>query len=395
MKVTFMFQNNSKSIEACAAHYGEDSKAMREYLLNGERSALELDNRGPIIFEQDGSLSKDILEAYNKYGFYIFTGVIEDKELEEIKQDLEQMKKRFPVSPGAQNTIDGSPALGADCSALTLVWSKPLGDPLGGTELANGRHQVKLFEPQAADGAPEFIPFILLGSLQFSETCLRMYGHPKLLKIAEEINGEDFAPFNETLFIKEPGVGAAVSWHQDGATHWDSPDFDSGIHGFNFMAQVYGSTAVNGVWVLPGSHIHGKIDIAKLVEESGSERLIGTVPIICDPGDVVICNRQILHGSFANTGFEPRITINMGFHRRSSVLNVKGAGTHSEVQIFNEEIIDKRSEVIGYGIDARRQHFPSEIPYEYKPFVKKGLTFKWDEDAREAIHDYNKLDLSI
>ena len=102
MKATFMFQNNSKSIEACAAHYGEDSKAMREYLLNGERSALELDNRGPIIFEQDGSLSKDILEAYNKYGFYIFTGVIEDKELEEIKQDLEQMKKRFPVSPGAQ-----------------------------------------------------------------------------------------------------------------------------------------------------------------------------------------------------------------------------------------------------------------------------------------------------
>jgi len=54
MKVTFMFQNNSKSIEACAAHYGEDSKAMREYLLNGERSDLELDNRGPIIFEQDG-----------------------------------------------------------------------------------------------------------------------------------------------------------------------------------------------------------------------------------------------------------------------------------------------------------------------------------------------------
>ena len=32
----------------------------------------------------------------------------------------------------------------------TLVWSKPLGDPLGGTELANGRHQIKMFEPEAA-----------------------------------------------------------------------------------------------------------------------------------------------------------------------------------------------------------------------------------------------------
>ena len=34
---------------------------------------------------------------------------------------------------------------------------------------------------------------------------------PQLLKIAEAINGEDFTPFNEALFIKEPGVGAAVS----------------------------------------------------------------------------------------------------------------------------------------------------------------------------------------
>ena len=140
-----------------------------------------------------------------------------------------------------------------------MLWSKPLGDPLGGTALANGRHQVKLYEPEAAETAPEFAPFLLLGSLQFSETCLRVYGHPQLLKIAEEINGEDFAPFNESLFIKEPGIGAAVSWHQDGSTHWDNPDFDGGIHGFNFMAQVYGSTAVNGVWVLPGSHNREKL----------------------------------------------------------------------------------------------------------------------------------------
>ncbi len=62
--------------------------------------------------------------------------------------------------------------------------------------------------------------------------------------MTETINGADFAPFNEALFIKDPGVGAAVSWHQDGVTHWDNPAFDEDIHGFNFMAQMYGSTAV-------------------------------------------------------------------------------------------------------------------------------------------------------
>ena len=60
----------------------------------------------------------------------------------------------------------------------------------------------------------------------------------------------------------------------------------------------------------------GKIDIKKLVSETGSERLEDAVPIVCNPGDVVICNRQILHGSFPNCGFEPRVTVNFGFHKR-------------------------------------------------------------------------------
>ena len=383
------------SIDACAAHYGDDADAMRRFLIAGHEKAMQMDNRGRIAFDSSGALEPSILRAYSEYGFYVFTDVLQPEELKDIEEDLEAMKQRFPVGPGHPLAADGSPGLGSDCTALTLLWSKPLGDPLGGTDLANGRHQVKLHEPQAAEDAPEWAPFILLGSLQFSETCLRVYGHPQLLKIAEAINGEDFTPFNEALFIKEPGVGAAVSWHQDGTTHWESDDFDQDIHGFNFMAQVYGSTAVNGVWVLPGSHKLGKVDIKQLVKESGSERIDGTVPLICDPGDVVICNRQIVHGSFPNSGFEPRITVNMGFHRRSSVLNVMGAGTHNEAQVFDEALIAKRSEVIGYGIDARRQRFPDETPYTYQPFAKAGLDYQWNDDAKASLHDYNTRDLSI
>jgi hypothetical protein len=384
-----------ESIDACATHYGDDADAMREFLLAGHERAMELDNRGPIAFDDQGNLEPHILAAYRKYGFYVFTGVLNADELKDIDDDLTSMKMSFPAGPGEKLTADGGPALGADCTAPNLVWSKPLGDPLGGSALANGRHQVKLHEPKAAANAPEWAPFILLGSLQFSEACLRVYGHPQLLEVAEAINGKDFAPFNETLFIKEPGIGAAVSWHQDGTTHWDSEAFDEDIHGFNFMAQLYGSTAVNGVWVLPGSHKVGKIDIKKLVEESGSERIKGTVPLVCDAGDVIMCNRQLVHGSFANTGFEPRITVNMGFHRRSSVLDVMGAGTHNEAQVFDDTLISKRSEVIGYGIDARRQRFPDETPYKYQPFLEKGLSYTWNSDAKASLRDYNAMDLSI
>ncbi|BFM14111.1 hypothetical protein R50073_02940 [Maricurvus nonylphenolicus] len=390
-----MKQDTRKSIEACAARYGEQADAMRNYLLEGEKQAYALDNRGPIRFDANGDLAQDILDAYSRYGFYVFTDVLQEDELEDIKQDLEAMRKTFPAEPFGKLTTDGKPALGADCQSLNLIWAKPLGDPLGGTDLANGRHQIKLYEPEADSDAPKDVPFVLMGSLQFSDACLRAYAHPELLKVAEAVNGKDFAPFHESLFIKDPGIGAAVSWHQDGNTHWDSNDFDEGIHGFNFMAQVYGSTAVNGVWVLPGSHKLGKIDITKLVEESGSERIEGTVPLVCNPGDVVICNRQLVHGSFPNSGFEPRVTVNFGFHRRSSVLGVMGAGMHSQAEVYDAALIAKRSQVLGYAIEARKQRYPAEEAYRYQPFVESHQTFTWDETAKTSLKDYNLHDLSI
>lgn len=385
----------TRSINACAAHYGDDADLMREYLVEGDKQARALPNRGPIQFDENGQLSKDIIEAYTRYGFYIFESVLGEEELADIVADLDAMREKFPAEQGSAVAKDGSVALGSECKAPNLIWSKPLGDPLGGTGLLNGRHQVKLFEPEAAADAPKEVPFVLLGSLQFSEPCLRVYGHPQLLRVAANINGEDFAPFHECLFIKDPGFGAAVSWHQDGDTHWNSENFDEGIHGFNFMAQVYGSTAVNGVWVLPGSHKLGKVDITQLVEESGSERLKGAVPIVCDAGDVVICNRQLVHGSFANTGFEPRVTVNFGFHRRSSVENVMGAGMHSEAVVYDDAFIAERSKMIGYGIDARKQRFPEEESFQYKPFAHSKRNYRWDATAKASIRDYNLQDLSI
>jgi len=390
-----MFQDISRSIEACAAHYGDEASAMKSYLLDGQAKALALPNRGPLKFDDSGNIHSDILSAYSEFGFYILEGVLSEEELEDIKADLTKMWETFPVHMGAETDKHGRPALGVDNEAPTLQWARPLSDPLGGTDNFNGRHQVKLFEPKAADNAPPAVPLYLSGSLQFSPACLRAYGHPGLLKLTEAINGPDFVPFTEGLFIKEAGVGAAVSWHQDGDTHWDHPDFDENIHGFNFMGQVYGSTAVNGVWVIPGSHKVGRADIAKMVKDAGSERLPDAVPIICNPGDVVINSRQIIHGSFANTGFEPRLSINFGFHKRSSVLNVRGAGMHAEAAIMDEKFIDTRSRLIGFAIDARQQRFADERPYLYAPFAERQEEFKWNAAAQASLKDYNLMDLSI
>ena len=375
--------------------YGPHEAAMQAYLREGEERAMVLGNRGPIRFDADGSLSRDVLTAFSRCGFYVFEDVLGADELADIESDLHDILERLPVEKGSPVDARGRPALGVDCEAPTLFWSKPLGDPFGGTREANHRHPVKMTEPTPAADAPAEVVYLILGSLQFSDAALRVYGHPKLLAVAAAVNGEDFVPFNEALFIKEPGRGASVAWHQDGVTHWDSPDWDEGSHGFNFMAQLYGSTPANGVWIVPGTHRQGKADIASMVAEAGSERLPDGVPIVCKPGDVAMTNRQVLHGSFANTSPDWRVTVNFGFHRRRSVLGVAGGGLHNAPAVYDEERIRTRSRLIGYAIDARHQRFPEEIPFVYQPFAASGEHHAWDAQAKAGLRDYNLLDLSI
>ena len=136
---------------------------MRDYLIKGETRALTLDNRGPIQFDEEGNLCKAIKQAYSEYGFYIFENVLSRRACR-YKGRLGRCDI-FPTDPESKVNHRGEPALGADNKALNLVWSKPLGDPLGGTSLANGRHEVKMFEPEAEIHAAA--PFLLLGSCNF------------------------------------------------------------------------------------------------------------------------------------------------------------------------------------------------------------------------------------
>ena len=385
-------QPNSQKIST--AHDHHDS--MRGYLKGGEERALHLPNRGPITYNDDGSISKAILDAYWEYGFYVFKDVIGAEELQELRADVERVLDGAPRSRGDEFDRHGRPAIGSQFRRPAFSFSKPLSDPLGGTDLNHGRHPVKMAEPEPDQDAPDEFIDLLIGNLQIMDSCLRLYGHPDLLSVAAAINGDDFVPFNEVAFLKEPGLGVSVAWHQDGTTHWNSPDWDQGTHGFNFMAQIYGSTPSNGVWVVPGTHKQGRVDIKALVEQSGSERIDSAVPMVCDAGDVVISNRQLVHGSFANTSKERRVTLNMGFLPRKSVINVTNVNFAGRKQTYDEARVHQRSRMIAIGIDARQQRFPHERRYVYQPLVGEEEQNRWNEETRESVvKDYNLLDVHL
>ncbi len=90
-----------------------------------------------------------------------------------------------------------------------------------------------------------------------------------------------------------------------------------------------------------------------------------------------------------------RVTVNFGFHRRSSVLGVLGGGVHNAPAVYDAARIATRSRLIGYAIDARHQRFPDEPSYADMPFVASGEVYRWDAAAKAGIRDCNLLDLSI
>ncbi len=375
----------------------EHAAAMADYIREGERRAAEIGNRGPVRFGADGKLHPDILDAYWRHGYYVFEGVVDAREVAELRADAMNMLERAPVRPGADVDAKGRPALGRDYARDPYTLVKPLSDPWGGTDKLNGRHPTKMAEPSADADAPEYTVFLMYGMCQAMPAGLRVYGHPSLLAIAASINGDDFVPYNDAIFVKQPGLGGAVSWHQDGVTHWNSPDWDEGIHGFNFQVQLYETTPANCLWVMPGTHKLGRIDIKKLVAENGGDdRLPGAVPLVCQPGDVTMVNRQMLHGSFANTSPDLRLSLTFGFHRRKSVLGQKGALAMAGDGVYDDQRIFDRSAVIQVAIDARHQHVPAESSFHYQPFAGMEDEFRFNDATFErVIRDYNTKDLAI
>ncbi|HSG89225.1 MAG TPA: phytanoyl-CoA dioxygenase family protein [Pseudomonadales bacterium] len=353
--------------------------------------ARALGNRGPLRFGADGRLATEIRDAFEDTGFYVFEGVIDAGELAELDAQLSDLLDRTPRTEGATTDRRGRP-LDADAPLPQLLWARPLADPWGGTDLLNGRHQVRMEEPQPDAAAPDKAIFLILGLFETMDSAFRLSAHPDVLRAAESLCGPGFVPYNDTIFLKEPGLGASIAWHQDGTTHWDSPAWRPDIHGVNFMAQLRRTTPANALWVVPGSHRDGHIDIrARVAANGGSTRLPDAVPMLCARGDVAVQNRQCLHGSFANASPDPRITFVWGFFPRDAVLDVEtqmpatGGATVPGTRRYTSDVIRARERIVQLAIEARREARPDETPYALEVPPAAPL----DADARRrALRGY-------
>jgi chlorinating enzyme len=80
---------------------------------------------------------------------------------------------------------------------------------------------------------------------------------PAILDAVESILGPDLLVWSVELFIKEPGDGNVVSWHQD-ITYWGMGETDEEVTAWLALSDV--SVEAGCMRFIPGSHTAGIVD---------------------------------------------------------------------------------------------------------------------------------------
>jgi len=143
--------------------------------------------------------------------------------------------------------------------------------------------------------------------------------HPRILDAVEDVIGPDILLFHLTTWIKEPGDGSFVPWHQDGVYFHLFPY----QHVTAWVALSPSTEATGCVRVLPGSQRLGPRGhqdrpgpgnllsngqtLAEAVDTGGAQ------PMVLAPGQISLHHTHVFHASDPNTGSDRRIGVGISY----------------------------------------------------------------------------------
>ncbi|WP_051371066.1 phytanoyl-CoA dioxygenase family protein [Streptomyces sp. 142MFCol3.1] len=177
---------------------------------------------------------------------------------------------------------------------------------------------------------------------------LELLGSPAILGIAESLAGPDFVPTYESMVFKGEGDGAAVPWHQDA------------VHPRNhriFNVDVYldaSRSAAGALRVVPGSH-RAPADICAL-EAAHGWQVPGSLEVEMEPGDVLVHDVMLVHGSPSVQGNSMRRTIYYEFRAATQILS-EGP--------WDERWVASRQRLIPIALAERIRNAPAEESFQW------------------------------
>jgi hypothetical protein len=148
---------------------------------------------------------------------------------------------------------------------------------------------------------------------------LSLSTNPMVLDVVEALIGPDILLYNATYIIKEPSTDAFVAWHQD-LTYWGLADDDAQV---SMWLALSPATEQSGCMsMIPGSHLHGRVDHA---EDDGDSNalLLGqriedvdaskAIMYPLEPGEASFHHGWTVHKSAPNLSGDRRIGLNVQY----------------------------------------------------------------------------------
>lgn len=177
---------------------------------------------------------------------------------------------------------------------------------------------------------------------------LELLGSPEVLEIARSLAGPDFVPTYESLVFKAEGDGAAIEWHQD-AVHPRTRRI--------FNVDVYLDASRKGAGALrvaPGSQ-RGPVEICQLRDEYGWDAP-GVVQVEMEPGDVLVHDVMVVHGSEPTHDNPLRRTIYFEF-RAAEQIEAEGP--------WDAEWIERRLRLVPLALREWQRTHPGETGFHW------------------------------
>ncbi len=135
---------------------------------------------------------------------------------------------------------------------------------------------------------------------------------PKILDAVEDVLGPNLLCWSAQFFMKQPGDGTYVSWHQD-ATYWGLSKPDVMTAWVAFTPSVPESGCMR---VVPGTHLTQLQHVDKFEDNNllsrGQEIAVEVdekqvVDVVLQPGEMSLHHVLIVHGSEPNNAKLPRV----------------------------------------------------------------------------------------
>lgn len=155
-----------------------------------------------------------------------------------------------------------------------------------------------------------------------SKTLNRYRTHPSLLAAVQSLLGPDLVQIVNQVNFNHPGGSSGWGWHQD--YRFRKPGLDELQTSFVqcLMAVDRCSQETGGLRIIPGSFRLGGLSLDADIEnaENRFDASIAVTPVL-EPGDVILFNAFLIHGSTANRSDRQRRVYINGYARRAQCIH--------------------------------------------------------------------------